>query len=414
MVTVRPLALAKTPLTRAVPFAEHFTLGRLKRYATGWDDYLPHVLFSEEIDPHRLDIDNVKGLCGGHICVFRSTPTVSSVAITTDLEGDRQQVIAALDAGYSSSILVDRLTLDDYLSQAIGVKISLCPERHQIVYWACPVHEELAEDLETVQRLIYRADLPADYAYCSFVRPHELNRRPGQAAFLGAYVSVLTKQQDYIENCVLLSALQVTSAQARLRYIKQTARQALVELRSSARSSTGRVPDLSTRQRGLAGLAGKVRDLQVALSFDVEDYATIGDVLPSLRVESFHNSLWAAADLGRQVDDGAAMVDRLADALSAEEQAVGALRTQAEGWRRLAISVPVGMVSAAAVPVTIILAFFSANVSQVTPRSSLFDFHRYLLLYLLVFLSIVVAMAVGVLIYLVGRERIEREANGAN
>jgi hypothetical protein len=90
-------------------------------------------------------------------------------------------------------------------------------ERHQIVFTRA-LDDEQPEDI--VQRLVYRADLPLRAEFSAITYPSELNRRPTSLAAVGPYVSVLSGQQDYIENAAFVSAAQAVASAARLREIR--------------------------------------------------------------------------------------------------------------------------------------------------------------------------------------------------
>lgn len=139
---------------------------------------------------------------------------------------------------------------------------------------------------ETIQRLIYRADLDAIEEHSSIGHPDEINRRPGQLAAVGSFGSVMWGIQDYVESSLIASAALTVAALACVRDIR---RQALAQLSGF---QTGQ-PDLVEARRALSWM-------EVELTFGAEAWATVSPLLPSLRVESYHQALFAASDVEQQ------------------------------------------------------------------------------------------------------------------
>ena len=77
------------------------------------------------------------------------------------------------------------------------------------------------------------------------------------------------------------------------------------------------------------------------------------------------------------------MLQRLAAAISAELTAIESAERRADDNRRVRYAVAIGFVSAAAIPIGLILAFLSTSTSQVNRAWSMFS-HHYLGLYLAV------------------------------
>ncbi len=184
---------------------------------------------------------------------------------------------------------------------------------------------------ETIQRLIYRADLDAIEEHSSITHPDELNRRPSQLAAVGSFGSVIWGLQDYVENGLVLSAALTISAAATLRRTRIAALDVLHDLHRLQRQDdetpidAGHDPSVQ-----LAHLQRTIGRLQTALTFGAESTATIEPLLPSLRIESFHEALYQSTGIPLQ----AALVDRMLTRLNASTSAELAALNEGEAARQ--------------------------------------------------------------------------------
>ena len=110
------------------------------------------------------------------------------------------------------------------------------------------------------------------------------------------------------------------------------------------------------RRRMLERIADQLGDLELELSYSVEASADLGLLVPSLRVESFHNALYESMSLASKAVTAGRMLERLARAISAELTAIESIERRADENRRIRYAVAVGFVSAVAIPASLILA----------------------------------------------------------
>ena len=192
-------------------------------------------------------------------------------------------------------------------------------------------------------------------------------------------MSVVCGHPDFIENAVFLSAVQAVAAAAQLRAIRQAA-YADVRLFRDVEAAGGTTRD---RRQMLGRIADQLGDLELELSYSVEASADLGLLVPSLRVESFHNALYESMSLAGKAVTAGRMLQRLASAIAAELTAIESIERRADENRRIRYAVAVGFVSAVAIPASLILAFLGINASQVSPDRSMFS-HHYLGMYLTV------------------------------
>lgn len=155
---------------------------------------------------------------------------------------------------------------------------------------------------ETIQRLVYRADLDAIEEQSSISHPEELNRRPGQLAAVGRFGSVLWGLQDYVEASMVLSAAMTVSAASVAATVRRAAHDHLHNHRAN----------LAGQEAAGGQLRQAISELGLDLTFGAEAQATIDHLLPSLRVNAFHRALYLAANVRAQIDLAARMLDRLA------------------------------------------------------------------------------------------------------
>ncbi len=90
------------------------------------------------------------------------------------------------------------------------------------------------------------------------------------------------------------------------------------------------------------------------------------------------------------------MLQRLAAAISAELTAIESAERRADDNRRVRYAAAIGFVSAAAIPIGLILAFLSTSTSQVNRAWSMFSHH-----YLGMYLAVVAMIVVGALLWMI-------------
>jgi hypothetical protein len=141
---------------------------------------------------------------------------------------------------------------------------------------------------------------------------------------------VVCGHSDFIENAVFLSAVHAVAAAAQLRAIRQAA-YADVRLFRNVEAAGGTTRD---RRRMLERIADQLGDLELELSYSVEASADLGLLVPSLRVESFHNALYESINLASKAVTAGRMLDRLGSAISAELTAIESIERRADENRR--------------------------------------------------------------------------------
>lgn len=391
----------------AQPSSGFLRLGRLERFYERSQDQLPRVLARHEIDPSLVTCtrwSDVTAILAIRAWYFVLPSTQVMFALSVDVATALLDTIPLSEDMYYGEITIAGRPLSTWaahtasaLSNVADSRDDLLPERHQLLYLSIP-SEDLRPDEDVLQRLIYRADLPCRPEYSSIVHPAELNRRPTTVGALGPYVSVIGGQQGYLENAVLLSAVQAVGGAAALREIRERAYSCVRLLHDTAENDR----PLQQRRMTLEDLADTLRDLELELSFSVEATWDLGLVVPSLRVESYHDALCEAMSLARRAETTGHMLQRLRNAIAAELTTVQSIADRADEARRVRTVVAVTFVTTIAGTLSLLFGFFGINASEVDPRHSIFD-RRYLGIYTTIALLIV--GAIGIFVVMRAQER---------
>ena len=378
---------------------DYLQLWRFERYYRLSADQLPRVLCREALDTAALSFRRWRlggRVTGARMWLFCLPSGQIVAALSVDADCGLGETIDLLEDCYFADVQIGSETAEAraYAMAAQrgaaggGSGRAFLPERHQLIFDHAPAPDDY-EDL--IQRLIYRTDLPYRKEHSAICYPGELNRRPGWLAAVGPYVSVICGHPDFIENAIFLSAVQAVGAAAQLRAIRQAAYADVRQFRDlEAEGGTTR-----DRRRILERIADQLGDLELELSYSVEASADLGLLVPSLRVESFHQALYESMSLAGKAVTAGRMLQRLGSAIRAELTAIESIERRGDENRRVRYAVAVGFVSAVAIPATLILAFLGINATQVRSTRSMFS-HQYLGMYL----TVAAVIALGVVLSL--------------
>lgn len=372
----------------ARPAGEFLGLGRLADFYDVSQRQLPRVIDRLGLPAESLafqrwqEKDPVEGIRAWY---FSLPSQQLLVALSVDVAIPMVGTIPLLEDLYYGTVTIDDQPLAAWAGSlanqrwhCTGAGSRFEPEVHQLVYTGV-THSEDVPDEDQIQRTIYRADLPCRPQFSSIRYPVELNRRPTTVGALGPYVSVIVGHQDYVENAILLSAVQTVGSSVRLRQIRERAYDCVRTFRAS---SEGTPP---TRQRRLAleDIADSLVDLELELSFSVEATRDLGMLVPSLRVESYHDALCESTDLTHRAQTTGHMLERLRNAIAAELTSVQSTENRADDARRVRTVAAVTFVTTVGGTLSLLFGFFGINATQVNGARSIFD-GRYLPIYLLI------------------------------
>ncbi|MER6029851.1 hypothetical protein [Streptomyces sp. NPDC001851] len=374
-----------------------FNFGRLAGYYSRSEQQLPRVIRREALD------------CSSVVCQrWRPGEPASAqlwhfvlpagqvvVALTLDVPLTLVEAIPLLEDLYYGSIACDGTPLEQLAAARIGCQPDsdgsvqgFLPERHQLVFRSIDTPDQVPED-DTVQRVIYRTDLPYRPEHSSIHYPQELNRRPTTLGAVGPYVSLLCGHQDYIENSALLSAVQTVGSAARLREIREVAYGFVHRFRHRAADQGG----AHDRRTALEDIADGLSQLELELSYSVEVAGDIGMLVPALRVESFHQTLFSAVGLTSRAATIGQMLSRLGNAIDAELTSIESMEQRAADRRRVRTVVAVTFVTTVSGTLGLLFGFFGINARQVNQNRSMFDDH-YMPIYVLIATILLCALVI--------------------
>jgi hypothetical protein len=379
----------------ARPAGEFLKLGRLAHFYEVSQRQLPRVIARESLAPAAVTFDRWKGQARDvRVWFFALSSGYVLPALSLDVDTTLIGTIPLLEDLYYAAAQIGGVPFETWSALSIADHFdgepfapALQPELHQTVFVGAS-NPDAMPDEDTMQRLIYRADLPARAENSAIIYPPELNRRPATRGALGPYVSVIAGTQDYVENTILLSAVQGVGSLSTLRQIRQRAYGCLQTLKDS-----GDHQDRRDVRLMLEEVADNAADLEVELSFGVEAASDLGMLVPSLRVESYHHALFESMRIEHSSTTTGRMLERLRNAIGTELAKVQSIEQRAEDSRRVRTVVAVTFVTTIAGTFSLLFGYFGVNASQVNPNRSMFD-HRYLGIYLTIVLIIVAAVVI--------------------
>ena len=391
----------------AKPPGEFFRLGRLGHFYEISQRQVPRIIAHHDLDESSLSFQRWSdggAVQAARVWYFAVPSNQILVALTLDVQTSLVGSIPLLEDLYYAAISVAGTPLADSLAATMSGLLTgqelgdgFLPERHQLVFTGIPDSDALPNE-DQVQRVIYRADLPCRPEHSSIQYPAELNRRATTMCALGPYVSVVGGQQDYMENTILLSTVQTVSSAARLREIRERAYECVRLLRASDDH------DQAVRERRiiLEDIADSLRELELELSFSVEATRDLGMLVPSLRVENYHNALYASMNLADRAQTTGHMLERLRNAIAAELTSVQSVEERADDARRVRTVVAVTFVTTVGGTLSLLFGFFGINATQVDGSRSIFDM-RYIWIYALI--GFLIIGALGIFIAMRAHER---------
>lgn len=317
---VRAMASSGPPISGGSPVTQTLDLGRLTGFLEAAGELAPVLVASAEHpgltlggqrSSRELNVDwqrfRLQTAAGGIVDVrVMSTPWESL-----------RDTISLLEDLHYETLTGEPTEWGGRAAEAVGAVSAVRPF-HQLVFVP---DSEPEPSWETIQRLIYRADLDAIEEHSSIGHPDEINRRPSQLAAVGSFGSVLWGIQDYVERSLILSAASTVAALATIHDVRLKALAQLQQLRAMESHGDGATSGGSGVDGSAEALTGAMRELswlEANLTFSAEASAAISPLLQSLRVESFHRALYASADVMPQAQLVGQMLTRLRSVTEAE------------------------------------------------------------------------------------------------
>lgn len=368
-------------------------LGRLAAFYEQHAAQLPQVLRRERLDPatlvcRRWSATAQAGVTAATLWYLTAPSGQILLALTLDVDASLIACIPLLEDLHYAELTCDGVGLEQLAASGVGATTTgLLQERHQLVLRASPTPADVPS-ADTVQRVIYRADLPARTEHSSICLPDELNRRPTTTGALGPYVSLLTGHQDYVENAAFLSVVQAVASAARLREIQVLADSYTRHFRN--RSDGDARPH--QRRTLLEHITDALGHLELELGYSVETPADLATLIPSLRPTAYHSALYEAMGVTQRAAMVSKTLSRLSNSAAAELTSVQSAEQRSADRRRVRTVAAVTFVTTVTATLGLLFAFFGVNSSEVDAHRSMFD-HSYAPVYALIASVLVLGFA---------------------
>lgn len=221
-------------------------------------------------------------------------------------------------------------------------------------------------------------------------RPATLNN-PGQTLVAhGRGVSLVIGWTEAVENAFIAAAAGLVNAAGVVHRVRRESLEALEANESAAFASVPELRDLIT------GLSAQLNEMQLDLSFGIEAYADT-TLIPEMLIESYHSSLRSVAGLAESLRNTSRIVDRVAAAIESRRVLLDAATADFTERRARIFGSAVAVGSLLALPAAILLAYFGVNSTDVDDHRSIFDLHRYGVVYLAVWLPFVALVVTTVI-----------------
>lgn len=375
-------------LQHETPFAALLPDGLYKELLDGTSDQLPRITafcpavtiaaLPEQVDLHDASTMLLSMPSGAHVVALWLTYEVRGRQMFRPLP----ELYDVIDAGRWSMVIRDTDLLSCAVAGGTAVpdRLRLGPDFHAVTFLppgAWEISDEL--DIDLAQRLVSRQDRPSRRAFMTARLPAEGNRYPDMLTAVTPGASAVAGHAEAACTALFLSASEVVACLSSLRQLQRRAFARLTTLETQ--------PDAETLEEQLTIIetdAAELRTLQLDLSFSVECFLDIRLLVPSLPVQQFHRELIEALAVPEGARVTGAMLSRLESASSARAQELAVQRDRNEvrarlerDDRRARTQNVVGLLAAIAIPITLIVAFLGANVSEVGTTNSLWDARFY-------------------------------------
>lgn len=196
---------------------------------------------------------------------------------------------------------------------------------------AIPDELDLGVDLLYLRHLLFKQEVETRPRYNRIRFPEGGNGSPQELTAVWGSNVVLAAPSHHFEHATIISAVQVLAATRRSSQLRRSARDMLVRLRSLAQEPLG---DHEGRRAQLRDLSQELAQLQLELSFGVQDHLDSKTHVPVGALSSYHRALATEKGLTDSAAITADIVQRVADVLTSERSAVAAAES-AHNERRL-------------------------------------------------------------------------------
>lgn len=375
--------------------------GRLSRFYESNKDQFPRLIGNQvtkepNIELKRTERQSINYL-ESYCFVLPSGQVIFVVSI--GFSGTIDSAISVMEDFYYRDVKICGDTLEQNVATICNLKNKeeaiFEAGYHQIFNFS---KDHITEDIDKnlVQKIIYRANLPYREEFNSIKFPLELNRRPNTFCALGPFVTAMGGHQGYMEDCILVSAIGIIGCVDMLAKAKRQTYDTLKDAQLDIQNTE----NITTKRKNLANWTAKLRKIQTLISLFVDTPSDIGMVVPALRLESYHQALAKANEISVRSDIVSTSVAKVESLIQYEFHQLNLLEKQQDEAHRTMWTVVVSLLSAIAIPPSIILSYFGMNTKDVDTKKSITDFETYSTLYYLVGGGIFFAFFVGLIVWL--------------
>ena len=382
--------------------------GRYTKFIESSEKHLPSILDSELISSGEIQVEsqNENVLSNCRLITLKLPNGNVLVLFELFVDCDFKSLIDLMQDCYYKKVKIKGESIEAWLRNKVGLvhsdKSSVFDDAY---YQYVSLRESDAADeidYQKMRSIIYRyVDDGQEYReqfrekVNSEIYPPALNLRKQSACVVSNYVGVVYNHQEYIESTMILSILQYVASQQVLTTLRGKAFEILQDLGDQA----GKGIVIDGDMPKLVQLAKHLELLNLELSLGVEEPMDLGLILPSLRPQVFHNTLFQVGGTEKKIENFGRMLTRMENVLNSNKSMMHSYEQEKATLRSRVWAVIASTITLIAIPVTIILAFFSAPVIESPKGVSIFDLSLHWQLYLVVFGVFLMSFLVGGIIW---------------
>lgn len=384
-----------------------FHFGRYSQFIQANEKHLPSLIGVENLSASNISLnDNSEvELSDSRLMVLKLPNQHILIALEIFVEDGLKKFIDIMQDCYYKRLKIKGESIESWLL----ANFSLAPESEQVFDEAYYQFVSLSEpeadediDYQKVRSVIYRY-VDDGLAYREQFRekandefyPPALNIRKRSLCAVSNYVSVVYNHQEYIESTMILSILQYVAAQQSLTSLRERSFNILQDLNEQAFNGVTADEELPK----LIRTAKHLELLNLELSLSVEEPMDLSLILPSLRSQAYHQALFDVSNTDYKVENLGRMLMRIENVLTSNKSMMESYEQEKSSLRSRVWAVIASSISLIAIPVTIILAFFSAPVEESPKGASLFDLQMHWRLYASVFGAFLMSFLLGGVIW---------------
>ncbi|MCH5585805.1 hypothetical protein MK805_12715 [Shimazuella sp. AN120528] len=388
-----------------------FNFGRLKKFYQSNINQFPKLVSFQKIDVNRVtfkratdgyQLDEVEA----YLFCLPSNQVVS--VFQASFQANLNTLILIMEDFYYNDFQIETLSPLELFNDLDAENVinkkgeGFHSSYHQIINFS---QEFITEDIPTdlIQRVVYRADLPYRKEYSGIIYPTELNRRPYTFCGMGPFVTAIGGHQGYMSECIFISAIQLVGCVGMLKNIHDELNFELESIREDEKG----IYNLKKRREKLSHLSHRLSQLQLSISLDVESPSNIGLVVPALRLESYHSALSEANEIAKRIAIISNKIDRIEKMVMYESAQISSVEREYDEAHRILWTVIVTFISVVSIPPSVLFAFLGINASEVNDKVSMFDLHKYGLLYLILVFIIFMSIVLGLVVWYVVKPKVK-------